>query len=133
MRSTPPSALLISPVDEDHDFLCHLFFEQVWTLYSTPTLPSEWTLMKVPVLITGTELQLGTWRDVLEVVSALPNAPHVIVASRRADEYLWAEALNLGAHGVLVKPFDKTEVIRVLNFAWIPSERRRLTRKTLGA
>ena len=33
------------------------------------------------------------------------HLPLVIVASHLADDQLWAEALNLGAHDVLAKPF----------------------------
>ena len=42
----------------------------------------------------------------------------LIVTSRLADEYLWAEALNLGAYDMLAKPFDASEVVRVLGSAW---------------
>jgi DNA-binding response OmpR family regulator len=45
--------------------------------------------------------------------------PLLIVASRTADEYLWAEALNLGAYDVLSKPYHPAEVIRVLSMAWL--------------
>ncbi len=54
----------------------------------------------------------------LEYFSRLPDPPLLIVTSRLADEYLWAEALNLGAWDVLAKPFDREEVSRVLGFAW---------------
>ena len=64
------------------------------------------------------DLLSGTWKDVLEYTNSLPNAPSFIVASRLADEHLWAEALNLGAWDVLAKPFDRTEVIRSVRSAW---------------
>ena len=46
------------------------------------------------------------------------SSPFFIVTSRLADERLWVEALNVGAYDVLVKPFDVTELKRVLNSAW---------------
>ena len=49
----------------------------------------------------------------------LPDPPFLIVASRLADERLWAEALNLGAYDVLAKPFDSTEVTRIVGMAWL--------------
>jgi len=55
---------------------------------------------------------------VLAETLKLPDPPLLIVASRLADEYLWAEALNPGAYDVLAKPFDAEEVIRVLRSAW---------------
>ena len=54
----------------------------------------------------------------LEHIRFLPNAPSLIVASRLADDRLWAEALNLGAWDVLAKPFDHIEVIRSVKSAW---------------
>lgn len=46
------------------------------------------------------------------------SPPSFIVTSRLADERLWMEALNVGAHDVLVKPFDVAELKRVLDSAW---------------
>jgi hypothetical protein len=41
----------------------------------------------------------------------------LVVASRLADERLWAEVLNLGGHDVLAMPFDAHEVRRVMESA----------------
>jgi DNA-binding response OmpR family regulator len=60
----------------------------------------------------------GSWKDVLEQVTILPDPPSLIVTSRLADERLWAEALNLGAYDVLAKPFDSAEAMRVIGAAW---------------
>ena len=69
----------------------------------------------------------------LDIVVLLPTTPLVVVASRLADEYLWVEALNLGAHDVLTKPFDSTEVVRVLTTAWMRCEKIRHPGKALDA
>ena len=61
----------------------------------------------------------ANWKDVLAELSNLPDAPLLIVASRLADESFWAEVLNLGAYDVLMKPFDATEVFRVVSLAWM--------------
>jgi len=50
---------------------------------------------------------------------SLPDPPFLVVTSRLADDRLWAEALNLGAYDVLAKPFDKTEVNRIVRSAWL--------------
>jgi hypothetical protein len=42
----------------------------------------------------------------------------MIVTSRLADERLWAEVLNLGGYHLLAKPFDASEVVRVVGTAW---------------
>ena len=121
MRSTPPSALLISPSQQDHDFLHALFSEEGWTLHSAPSLASATAILRrsfVAALITEANLPVGTWKDVLSVLDPFANRPMVIVTSLHADDRLWAEALNLGAYDVLAKPFNKTELVRVLNSVW---------------
>jgi len=122
----PQTALLISPVDEDHAFLQALFGIQGWTLVSVRSLERAAALVReniVPVIVVERDLFPGTWRDVLGMTCRLPNPPLVIVTSLHADEFLWAEALNLGAHDVIAKPLNKLELIRVLDSAWIRSRR----------
>ena len=73
---------------------------------------------EISVVVCERTLQTGTWIDVLENIKVLPNVPSLIVASRLADDRLWAEALNLGAWDVLAKPFDHIGVIRSVKSAW---------------
>src|ERR1039457_7733253 len=61
----------------------------------------------------------GSWTQLLAEIRLLSVSPFLIVTSRVADDYLWAEALNLGAYDVLAKPFDRTEVTRILSSAWL--------------
>ena len=61
------------------------------------------------MVICERDLQQGSWKDLLEHTQRVANPPFMIVASLHADDYLWAEALNLGAYDVLAKPFDRTE------------------------
>lgn len=72
----------------------------------------------VAVVLCERELLPGTYIDLLEYIIVKPNAPSLIVASRLADERLWAEALNLGAWDVLAKPFDRGEVLRSVESGW---------------
>lgn len=133
MRSSPPSALLISPSQEEHDFLHALFNEEDWTLHSASSLACASAILRdtvVSVVITEADLPVGCWRDVLDVVGFLPNRPIVIVTSLHADDRLWAEALNLGAYDVLAKPFNKTELMCVLTSAWNRNVVRKLAAAT---
>jgi len=97
------------------------------------TLPSNWTLYiasdaaeakqilsqtSIPVILYESDLPAGNWKDVLVAVAELPSPPMLIVTSRTADEFLWAEVLNLGGHDVLAKPFNSLEFIRVISMAW---------------
>ena len=116
------AAILISPFDQDHKLLHSLFVEQGWKLYGTGCLQSALSLLRksvAPIVITEKELPAGNWKDVLGAVSLLPESPRVVVTSLHADDYLWAEALNLGAYDVLAKPIERTEAMRVLNSVWI--------------
>ena|ERR1035441_5587617 len=58
----------------------------------------------------------GSWTQLLDEIRLLSIPPFLIVTSRVADDYLWAEALNLGAYDVLAKPLDRTEVTRIPQF-----------------
>jgi CheY-like chemotaxis protein len=106
-----------------------------WTLSATEDLPSAVGCLqgsRVPIVLCGREGISCAWKDVLEHVGTLPAPPLVIVASRTADEYLWAEALNLGAYDVLSKPYHPAEVIRVLSLAWLHWMNRCTTSRTLA-
>jgi DNA-binding NtrC family response regulator len=128
--------LSVSPNDEDHGCLERIFREADWpqrreserTLVASNSIASSISLLRkrpVPVVLCESDLSPGTWQEMLEHISLLPDAPLLIVTSRLADERLWAEALNLGAYDVLVKPFDTTEVVRVVSLAWQHWQARR--------
>jgi DNA-binding NtrC family response regulator len=70
------------------------------------------------IIICERRLGDGAWNDILSATFEVSPAPPVIVASRHADEYLWAEVLNLGGYDVLSLPFDREEVKRVIHAAW---------------
>jgi DNA-binding response OmpR family regulator len=48
----------------------------------------------------------------------MAHPPLLLVVSKHADENLWAEVLNLGGYDVLLKPFERAEVVRVVGMAW---------------
>jgi len=124
------TVLSVEPSEEDRAALARIFEnspwslcpDAVWTLELSVTLRSAWSLLgrqPIPIVLCERELSPGTWRELLERLSSLPEPPFLIVTSRVADERLWAEALNLGAYDVLAKPFDPTEVTRVVSLAWL--------------
>jgi len=122
--------LCVDPIAEDHAPLEEIFNSSpwslypdfVWTLENSTDLKSAWRLLRTrrfPVVLCECDLRQGTWRELLELLKSLPEPPFLIVTSQAADERLWAEALNLGAYDVLAKPFDSTEVSRVISRAWM--------------
>jgi DNA-binding NtrC family response regulator len=115
--------LSISPVEEDHFFLQNILnrLQGTFSVNSCSTLASGLAALRkrqFEVVICERDLPPGSWKDVLEQVTILPDPPSLIVTSRLADERLWAEALNLGAYDVLAKPFDSMEAMRVVGAAW---------------
>lgn len=124
------TVLVVDPSDQDHAPLVSIFGsspwglcpDSTWKLRTTTDLQSAWRILRadrVPIVLCEYNLGLATWRELLEQVATLEEPPFLIVTSRLADERLWAEALNLGAYDVLAKPFDRTEVMRVVSMAWL--------------
>lgn len=111
--------LSVSPNDEDSASLEHIF-KSAWTVIASATVASALSALReipIPIVICDCDISSGTWGEMLDHISLLPDPPLLIVTSRLADERLWAEALNLGAWDVLAKPFDADEVIRIVSVA----------------
>ena len=101
-----------------------------WQVESCGTLPAALAAIqatRIPVVLCEREFNAHSWQHLWEPLNQLSDPPCLIVTSRMADEYLWAEALNLGAYDVLARPFDPTEVVRVFNSAWLHRTHRKDT------
>jgi DNA-binding NtrC family response regulator len=151
-RNGTVPVLSISPMEDDHFFLQDIFNclqgsldpSRTFMVNSCATLASALiALRKRPfeVVVCEQDLPPGSWKDVLEQVTILPDPPSLIITSLLANERLWAEALNLGAYDVLAKPFDRIETMRVVSGAWRawgrlvrhPARRERYTYKVAAA
>ena len=111
--------LSVSPNDQDCAALKRIF-KTGWTVVASAgieSIRSALQEMPIPIVIYDCDVSFGSWSQILEQISFLPDPPLFIVTSRLADERLWAEALNLGAWDVLAKPFEADEVIRVVSIA----------------
>ena len=128
--------LSLSPCAEDHEAIADML---PWPIHRATTLPAAMVLLhrhQISAVMCERDLPPHSWKDLLAHVSTVPKPPLVIVTSRHADDYLWAEALNLGAHDVLAKPFDLAEVKRALIFAvrnWQSKYEVRLVARPLAA
>ena len=122
--------LSASPLAEDHDALERILrctdpdtstnFQ--WQLSNASTLISASRMLRqVPcaVILCERDLPAGGWKELLEHTRLLTSPPLIIVTSLHADDFLWAEALNLGASDVLGKPFDRIEVTRVITSTYL--------------
>jgi DNA-binding response OmpR family regulator len=115
------SILLVSEYQEDHSSLRQILHHEGWQITRCGTVQEAATHVKTvepSVVICEHDLPDGSWKDVLNHTDGLDHPPPVLVVSRHADEHLWGEVLNLGGYDVLIKPFDRSEVTRVVGMAW---------------
>jgi len=116
-----PSALLVSNIQEDHRILAEIFSQNQWMLFRTATVRTAISIVReneIPVVISDRDVPDGGWKKLLSAFGRLSRPPLLVVTSRLADEYLWAEVLNLGGHDVLATPFNPRELGWVLESAW---------------
>jgi len=105
--------LLISPEESDHRALQKIFAGTPWTLHYAYTWDEAQECLEetpVSVVICNAGLPDGDWRGVQRGLASASRAPLLIVASRLADDRLWAEVLNFGGYDVLAKPFGPAEM-----------------------
>lgn len=117
----PVTILAVSPAEEDHLLLAHVFSHSNWKCAVARTCAEALEVLRqsgVAVVICAAELPDGTWKDLLARLAGPPAPPRLIVASRLADERLWAEVLDSGGYDVLCMPFEPPELIRVVSLAW---------------
>jgi DNA-binding response OmpR family regulator len=135
------TVLSVSPIEEDHTVLGCIFKQPEWNTYTgatwslTPVLTLEAAIVElrcnsISIVLSESDLLPGSWKEVLAEIGKAPNPPLLVVTSRLADDYLWAEALNIGAYDVLAKPFDATEVIRIVSLAWLRRKRASLSQSS---
>jgi len=124
---TAVTVLLIDSLEEDRLKLGQILRNSNWKLRWAASCQQAIEILQqtpAPVVICERDLPDGTWREVLEETHFLAEAPLLIVASRFADDFLWAEVLNLGGWDVLAKPLEAKEVIWSVSLAWREWNRR---------
>jgi DNA-binding NtrC family response regulator len=123
------TVLSIAPLGEDHVRLKEILTNSsgaplpdgMWRVEPsfTPRAAMErLRAARIPIVLCANDHQPEAWKEMLDLLAGLPDAPCMVVTSRQADDRLWVEALNLGAYDVLAKPFDRSEVLRTLANAW---------------
>ena len=112
--------LAISPEEEDRRSLHSILDPNGWTVQGAQSIREATKLIaaKPALILCEKDLPDGSWKDILRMAGRLDSPPPVVVASRNADERLWAEILNLGGYDLLLKPLEQNEVSRVLSMAW---------------
>ena len=116
-RENSVCALLVGEYTKDRFLVREIFRGCGWLLFEAPDrgLALECLhLNPVHVVLMETDVPSWSWKRALDDLRGLAQPPQLIVASRHADDYLWAEALNMGAYDVLAQPLDRDEVERVI-------------------
>jgi DNA-binding response OmpR family regulator len=115
------SALMVGKYEDDRLLVQEVFKEQGWRLFEaldrTPAMQGL-KRNRVQVVIADTGVPNWSWQRILDDLRGLAKPPQLIVASRTADEWLWAEVLNTGGYDVMARPFDRYEVERVISAAY---------------
>jgi DNA-binding response OmpR family regulator len=112
--------LIVSSGAQDRQLLAQLLSSHACPRYWTSTVDeaAEWlSSNNARMVICDDSLPDGDWRAVWEEVRGRPHPPVFIVSASWSDARLWAEVLNVGAYDVLVKPYEKSEVSRILQHA----------------
>jgi two-component system, chemotaxis family, chemotaxis protein CheY len=115
------SILIVSPQIDDYSSVRQILRNGCWDINHASNLDeaaSYFKDSKLSVIICERDLPDGNWKDLLNRVQELPKAPSFLVVSRHADEKLWADVLNFGGYDVLLKPFDRREMVRIVSMAW---------------
>jgi len=135
-RTGPQAGVLLAGVTEENQVPLKKMIEPYgWAILESAGCAGAVALMRTEnILVTICEPDLpdGSWRSLVADISTLSFPPHLIVASRLADEQLWAEVLNLGAYDLLMLPFDTDEARRVIGLAWESKCREYYGRRVKG-
>lgn len=114
------SALLLGRFENDWSLVHDIFHQAGWRLLRARNRRQALhRLVGEPVQVVIAESQLpdGDWKNVLLELRRMPSPPNLVVASRTADDRLWAEVLNIGGYDVLSQPFEAEELRRVVTSA----------------
>lgn len=112
--------LLVSAQKSDSAPLRQILYHDSWSLHAVANARDAHSVLntrEVAVVLCDRDLPDGTWKDILRSCSNVESSPMLLVTSHDADGPLWAEVLNLGGYDVLLKPFEKAEVLRVVGMA----------------
>ena len=129
------SVLSLSPSANDHAVLGRTFRDSSLTLYPncrltlrpSPTLASTLALLRthrIPIVLCDYDAYPEAWREILRACKLLPAPPCVIATSRLAGDRLWMELLSEGAFDLLSRPFDPSDVVRIIHSAWVHWQNR---------
>jgi DNA-binding response OmpR family regulator len=132
----PVSVLLIGAYNCDRLLVHEVFRALGWRLFEAPDRRHALQYLDrhpIEVVVAESDVPNWSWKKILRDVRTLPAPPQLIVASRTADDYLWAEVLNCGGYDVLPQPFVRDELERVIASAHRHFDRKPIQSKRPAA
>jgi DNA-binding response OmpR family regulator len=111
------SAMLVGEFGGDRLILHDIFRNLGWRLLEAHKRREGMRYLGcnlVQVVLAELDSPHWNWKKILSDFRLLVRPPLLIVASPLAEDALWSEALNLGAHDVLARPLDRNEVERAI-------------------
>lgn len=111
------SALLVGSYERDRPVVHDVFRNRDWRLFEARDRRRGLECLErhpVHVVLAESQIPDWNWQRILADLRRLTPAPQLVVTSRTADDYLWAEVLNVGGYDVLAQPLDRDEVERVI-------------------
>jgi two-component system response regulator CpxR len=117
----PVKVLALSQAEHDHTCLQHILDHTSWSLWPARNIADAVETIqryRIPVVVTSEQLPDGNWKDLLSQLQCLPEPPEVILMTTKSDERLWSDVLRSGAYDVIPKPFNNSEVFRIVSLAW---------------
>lgn len=128
VRQVPVTIVAFLKSAEDRRELRNIINHSNWTLQFIEGLQQGLPVIRqesIGVVISDASLADGhAWTDLLREFEDILAPPSLIVSDRLADDRLWAEVLSLGGYDLLVTPFDRDEVSRIVSLAWMAWKRR---------
>jgi DNA-binding response OmpR family regulator len=121
--------MVATPDDGQYQSLRRFFAGTDWKIFRVQTIAEGLSTVinhKINIILTEHELADGSWMELIEALRPCRNAPRVLVSSSRADDRLWMDVLDGGGYDVLVTPFDRSEVLRVVQMAFMSWSKRAL-------
>lgn len=116
-----PSILIVSANHRDRRWLFRALRTSGWTCRTAGSTRCAFDALSRTgstfLVICEQNLPDGDWKDLLKLATGEMGQPLLIVTSTHADDRLWVEVLNVGGFDLLMKPFDKTELGRVMEMA----------------
>jgi DNA-binding response OmpR family regulator len=111
------SALLVGEYENDRMLVHDVFRRAGWRLFEARDRRRALECLDrhpVQVVVAETETPRWSWKRILNDLRQRTHPPQLVVASRTADDSLWAEVLNIGGYDVLARPFRADELERVV-------------------